>query len=113
MKRIFFLSLFLLCQSFVWAQNAPKFQLLRNATFLLEYNGTSFLFDPMFAGKGELKSVAGKVNSPLVDLTISSKEILKRTDAVIITHTHFDHFDDLAIDKLNKNLPLFNQPFDK
>ena len=90
-----------------------KFQLLRNATFIVDYNGTKFLFDPMFAKKGGHFSITGKLVSPLVDLPIAVEEILNNTDAVVVTHTHFDHFDVFAADTLNKDIPVIHKAADK
>jgi hypothetical protein len=40
--------------------------------------------------------------NPTVDLTVSIDTILKDLDFVIVTHTHSDHFDTLASEKLPK-----------
>ncbi len=48
------------------------------------------------------------------DLPISINEILKGIQAVIITHTHIDHWDDYAVKYIPKNTPIFVQnPGDK
>jgi len=44
---------------------------------------------------------------PLPDLDLSP------VDAVLVTHTHPDHFDEAAAERLRKNLPLFCQPEDE
>ena len=73
---------------------------IRNATTKITYNGVTFLVDPMLAPKeyypgfdqaptGEQK----KQRDPMVDLPIPMDQILKNLDAVIITHTHIDHWD--------------------
>lgn len=113
MKKIILLCFMTLANVVAFAQSPTKLQLIRNATFNLEYNGTKFLFDPMFAPKHQLISIKGVEKSPLVDLPIAKEEILKNTDAVIVTHTHFDHFDDFAVQSLSKNIPLLYQPADK
>jgi L-ascorbate metabolism protein UlaG (beta-lactamase superfamily) len=57
---------------------------------------------------------AGIARNPTVDLTVSIDTILKDLDFVIVTHTHSDHFDTLASEKLPKtsnyfaNLPTKN-----
>lgn len=90
-----------------------RFQLIRNATFILEYNGTKFLFDPMFAKKGGHFSISGKLVSPLVDLPISESDIKKNTDVIVVTHTHFDHFDEFAAKSLDNEIPIIHKSFDK
>ena len=45
----------------------------------------------------------------MVDLPIQMDEILKNLDAVIITHTHVDHWDDCASKVIPKDIPIFVQ----
>lgn len=89
-----------------------KFQQVRNATIKLDYAGTTFLIDPMLAKKGTYPGFEGTYNSqlrnPLVDLPMPLSEAMK-ADAIIVTHTHLDHWDDAARQSLPKNLPLFAQ----
>ena len=86
---------------------------IRNATIILEYNGTRFLIDPMFAPKGTYPPITSK-SWPFHDLPISPKDIIKNIDAVILTHLHTDHFDKYAQDILPKDTKIFVQDiFDK
>lgn len=89
-----------------------EFQQIRNATIKLDYAGTTFLIDPMLAGKGAYPGFKGTYNSqlrmPLVELPMPVSEVMK-ADAVIVTHTHLDHWDDAAKEGLPKDLPLFAQ----
>lgn len=89
-----------------------KFQQIRNATIKLDYAGTTFLIDPMLAKKGAYPGFEGTYNSqlrnPLVELPLPLAEVMQ-ADAVIVTHTHLDHWDDAAKQSLPKNLPLFAQ----
>lgn len=93
-----------------------KIQLIRHATHLITYNGKKLLLDPMFSKKGTLTPVLNApnehLNNPLTELPIDIDELLK-ADVIIVTHTHRDHFDDAAIAKLPKHLPLFCQPDDQ
>lgn len=88
------------------------FQLIRNATIKLDYAGTTFLIDPMLAEKGRYPGFEGTLNShlrnPLVDLPIPVADAMK-ADAVVITHTHLDHWDDVAKQQLPKSIPIFVQ----
>lgn len=88
-------------------------QLIRNATIKIKYADKTILVDPMFSPKDTLEPFAGIARNPTVDLTISIDDILKDVDVVIVTHTHRDHFDALASEKLPKNIKLFCQPADK
>ncbi len=89
-----------------------KFQQIRNATIKLDYAGTTFLIDPMLAKKGTYPGFEGTYNSqlrnPLVELPMPLAEVMQ-ADAIIVTHTHLDHWDDAAKQSLPKNLPLFAQ----
>lgn len=89
-----------------------KFQQIRNATIKVEYAGTTFLVDPMLAKKGAYPGFEGTYNShlrnPLVDLPMPVSEVIK-ADAIIVTHTHLDHWDDAAKQGLPKDLPIFAQ----
>jgi len=88
------------------------FQLIRNATIKLDYAGTTFLVDPMLAEKGRYPGFEGTLNShlrnPLVDLPVSVADAME-ADAVVITHTHLDHWDDVARQQLPKSIPIFVQ----
>lgn len=90
-----------------------SYQHIRNATAKIEYAGQTFLIDPFFAKKGAMAGFAGTFNShlrmPLVDLPMSTNEILKGVDAVIVTHTHEDHWDETAQKAIPKHLPIFVQ----
>lgn len=89
-----------------------KFQQIRNATIKLEYAGTTFLVDPMLAAKGAYPGFEGTFNShlrnPTVDLPMPVNEVI-RADAVIVTHTHADHWDEAARKGLPRNIPIFTQ----
>jgi len=90
-------------------------QLIRNATLKLNYNGKMFLVDPSLSPKNSFMSfvVPNKNLNPTIDLPMSVEEITKDVEAILVTHTHLDHFDEGAKEHLNPNLPLFGQPFDK
>jgi len=89
-----------------------KFQQIRNATVKLEYAGTTFLVDPMLAKKGAYPGFAGTYNSqlrnPLVELPLPLAEVL-RADAIVVTHTHPDHWDEAAKASVPKDMPIFTQ----
>lgn len=90
-------------------------QLIRNATLRLDYNGKTYLVDPSLSPKNSFMSfvVPNKNLNPTIDLPLPINEITKGLDAILVTHTHLDHFDEGAKEFLNHDLPLFGQPFDK
>lgn len=85
---------------------------IRNATLILEYAGKRFLIDPMLAAKGAYPGFAGTLNAhlrnPLVELPLPIAQIVD-VDAVIVTHTHPDHWDEAAARLLPKKKPVFTQ----
>ena len=92
------------------------FHHIRNSTSKLSYNGIKILVDPFFAPKeyypgfemGPTLEIKRK-RIPLVDLPISIEEIIKDIDAVIISHLHYDHWDDYTAKYIPKNIPIFVQ----
>ncbi|PRD67248.1 hypothetical protein C6P61_17455 [Malikia spinosa] len=94
------------------AQQTLGIQQIRNATLKVEYAGTTFLIDPMLAKKGAYPGFEGTYNShlrnPLVDLPLPLEEVMK-ADAIIVTHTHLDHWDEVARQRLPKGMPIFVQ----
>ncbi|MBU5638962.1 MBL fold metallo-hydrolase [Geomonas sp. Red69] len=89
-----------------------KFMQVRNATARIEYGGKCFLIDPVLAEKGAYPAFAGTVNghlrNPLVDLPVPVETLLD-VDAVIVTHTHLDHWDEAAKNQIPKGMPIFAQ----
>jgi L-ascorbate metabolism protein UlaG (beta-lactamase superfamily) len=90
-----------------------QLQQIRNATVKITYADTTFLIDPMLSKKGIYPGFEGtyrsKLRNPLVDLPMSEKDVIAGVDAVIVTHTHLDHWDDAAQKLLPKDIPLFTQ----
>lgn len=88
-------------------------QQIRNATVKISYADTTFLIDPMFAKKGVYQgfpdTYRSELRNPLVDLPFKAETILQGVDAVIVTHTHLDHWDDAAQTVIPKDMPLFVQ----
>lgn len=88
-------------------------QEIRNATVKISYADTTFLIDPMLAKKGTYPGFEGTYRSnlrnPMIELPMKAQEVIKGVDAVIITHTHLDHWDDEAQKLLPKDLPIFVQ----
>jgi L-ascorbate metabolism protein UlaG (beta-lactamase superfamily) len=90
-----------------------RFQLVRSATLLLNFGGHHLLIDPYFAPKHSRPSFTGKSPNPLVDLPMSTEQILEGVELVIVSHLHSDHFDPVAHTLVPKDLPLICQPGDE
>ncbi|UTR12752.1 MBL fold metallo-hydrolase [Evansella sp. LMS18] len=86
---------------------------IRNATLIVEYAGKKFLIDPMLAEKGTYtpfpNSPRQDQNNPLVELPVSVDNIIENIDAVIVTHLHYDHWDEAAKEALPKDIKIFSQ----
>lgn len=91
---------------------------IRNATIVVKYAGKKFLIDPILADKGTYTPFGSGTGhpdalrqdqfNPLVSLPTSIDEIIN-VDAVIATHLHLDHFDDVAKEILPKDIKIFVQ----
>ncbi|MDX7986887.1 MBL fold metallo-hydrolase [Xenorhabdus sp. 12] len=89
-----------------------KITQVRNATQIIQFAGKKFLIDPMLADKGSYPGIEGSVNSEIRNPTVElpfNKETLLSVDAVIVTHTHLDHWDDAAIAIIPKNKIIYVQ----
>ncbi len=94
-----------------------QIQLIRHATLILNINNKKILVDPILSKKGTMSAIPSVPNSnanPLVELPVPVETLID-CDAVIVTHTHRDHFDEEAGKLLPKSLPVLCQPedFDK
>jgi L-ascorbate metabolism protein UlaG (beta-lactamase superfamily) len=76
------------------------------------------MVDPMLAPAGATDPVVNTPNqrrNPLVDLPFGDEgtlALLEETDAVLVTHTHNDHWDGRARDLIPKQTPILCQPED-
>ena len=68
-----------------------------HATFLIQTNGLNFLTDPVWSERASPLSFAGpkRVNAPGIDF-----DALPRIDAVLLTHSHYDHMDMATLKRL-------------
>lgn len=89
-----------------------KITQIRNATQVIEYAGKTFLIDPFLAPKGMYPGFEGTANShlrnPLVELPLPIEQIID-VDAVLLTHTHPDHWDEAAVNAIPKDQLIFVQ----
>lgn len=93
--------------------NAVQVQQIRNATVKIDFSGTTFLVDPMLSAQGGFPGFEGtyrsELRNPLVELPLSVDDVLKSVEAVVVTHTHTDHWDEAAQKQIPKNMPVFVQ----
>ena len=93
-------------------------QLIRHATLLLQIDDRTLLIDPMLSPKEAMPPIVHSGNDrriPMVDLPLAPQEVrrlIQQIDAVLVTHVHRDHWDDVARALLPKDIPLFCQPPD-
>lgn len=89
-----------------------KITQVRNATQLITYAGKRFLIDPMLAEKGAWPGFPGTaradIRNPMVDLPFDLKTLID-VDAIIVTHTHEDHWDDAAAASIPKSMLIYVQ----
>ena len=94
-------------------ESSHQIQQIRNATIKVTYGETTFLIDPMLADQGAYpgfpNTYRSELRNPLVGLPMAAEDVIEGTDAVIVTHTHLDHWDDAAQKLLPKSIPLFVQ----
>ena len=93
-----------------------EIRLVRHATLLVTFLGRRLLVDPMLADAGAAPPVANSPNprpNPLVPLPMPAGEAVAGVEAVLVTHTHRDHWDDAAAAALPKRLPVFGQTEDE
>lgn len=91
-----------------------KIHQIRNATLIVTFGDKRFLIDPFLAEKDAYPGFPGTLNSeirmPRIALSTPMETILD-VDAVIVTHTHEDHWDEAARNVIPKDMPIFAQDY--
>ncbi|GAB2541281.1 MBL fold metallo-hydrolase [Rufibacter soli] len=91
---------------------SSNIQFVRNATAVLNYAGKRILMDPFFAEKGRYPGFPGTANShlsnPLVDMPVNPESLVE-VDAVLVSHLHPDHWDEVAVQTLPKDIKILAQ----
>lgn len=80
------------------------------ATTIIRYAGFTILTDPNFLHRGDHVHLGyGLRSRRLTDPALDIEE-LPRLDLVVLSHMHEDHFDRVAAEKLNRNVPIVSTP---
>jgi L-ascorbate metabolism protein UlaG (beta-lactamase superfamily) len=77
-----------------------------NATTLIRFGGLTILTDPAFLHKGEHVYLGHGVWARREVEPACQIADLPPIDLVVLSHYHGDHFDDIAAQELDKNLPI-------
>jgi len=92
-----------------------ELQLIRHATLRIKIDDLSLLVDPMLSDAEAMPPIQDSGNgrrNPLVGLPIPVEEVLRDVDAVLVTHTHRDHWDTAATELVPKKMRILCQPDD-
>lgn len=106
-------------QSISGKKEIMKFRLLRHATLLVDVAGKKILVDPMLSKKDAMEPVKNAVDNsriPMTELPFDEHAlhtIITESDAVIVTHTHRDHWDIAAQQLIPKDKLILCQPTDE
>ena len=96
-----------------------KIHFIRHATFAFEVGGLRVLVDPMLGEAGVSPAVPNTPNqrpNPLVGLPFGDEalfDFIENTDAVLVTHTHNDHWDGRSREIIAKDTLVLCQPEDE
>ncbi|MGB3681305.1 MAG: MBL fold metallo-hydrolase [Rubrobacteraceae bacterium] len=96
-----------------------RIRFIRHATFVFEVAGIKVMVDPMLGRAGTDPPIPNTPNqkpNPLVGLPFEDDELarlVRSIDAVLITHTHADHWDKKAQDLIPSSKPILCQPEDE
>ena len=105
-------------QIFTAMKKTDSVRLLRHATLVITINNLKLLVDPMLSAQSEMDPVANCGNDtriPMTELPVDKNalsKIIEEADAVVITHTHRDHWDAAAQKLIDKNKFIICQPAD-
>ena len=80
------------------------------ATVLLRVAGFTLLTDPNFLHAGDHAALGGGLRSRRLTDPAVELDDLPALDAVVLSHHHGDHFDDVAAAGLRKDLPIITTP---
>ncbi len=91
------------------ARDASLF-FIGNATVLLRFAGLTVLTDPNFIHRGEEVGLGYGLSTTRLTDPAMEIEDLPALDAVILSHFHGDHFDQVAEARLDRTIPIVTNP---
>lgn len=86
--------------------SAGEVYFVGNATTVIRFGGLSILTDPAFLHKGEHVYLGHGIWARREVEPACQIADLPPIDLVVLSHYHGDHFDDVAAQQLDKNLPI-------
>jgi L-ascorbate metabolism protein UlaG (beta-lactamase superfamily) len=90
--------------------SGASLQFIGNATVLLRLAGLTILTDPNFVPRGtEIPLGYGLTTTRLTDPAMAFED-LPSLDAVLLSHLHADHFDQLVEERLDRAVPIITTP---
>jgi L-ascorbate metabolism protein UlaG (beta-lactamase superfamily) len=90
-------------------------QLIRHATLHVRIGGIVLLVDPMLGDAASMPAIQNSANprpNPLVPLPFPAVQTFAGVDAVLVTHTHRDHWDAAATELIPRHMRIICQPQD-
>lgn len=94
-------------------------RLIRHATLVVTFAGQRLLIDPMLSPEGAMDPVGNatpETRIPMRPLPLDDDELtalLDGIDAVLVTHTHRDHWDSVAAERIPHERTVFCQAGDR
>lgn len=80
------------------------------ATVIIRYGGFTILTDPNFLHAGDHVHLGYGLTSKRLTNPAIEIEDLPPLDFCVLSHLHDDHFDRIAVEKLDKSLPILTTP---
>ncbi|HEX2915648.1 MAG TPA: MBL fold metallo-hydrolase [Chloroflexia bacterium] len=80
------------------------------ATVLLRYAGFTILTDPNFLHRHDVAKLGYGLRSTRLTEPAMQIEDLPPVELIVLSHMHEDHFDRIAIARLDKNIPILSTP---